>query len=910
MWTDHTAPSASRLPPFNLGPPLTGPRLPDLLPRLQTALADTYRLERELGRGGMATVYLAHDLRHDRPVALKVLRPELAATLGPERFLHEIRLCARLQHPHILSVHDSGDGGESSLLWFTMPYIEGETLRERLAREKQLPVEEALRLTREVALALDYAHRHGVIHRDIKPENILLCDNQALVADFGIGRALGLPGAGERLTETGFVVGTPAYMSPEQAAGERDLDGRSDIYSLGVVLYEMLAGEPPFTGATAQALLAKRLTGDIPPISRVRPTVPPGIEHSLGKALSSNPADRFTTPAEFAQALTFHGAERTQALPPSVRARRRLARPLVLIALLVAALVVVLLWFGRRPEAKAVGAGSTRLAVLPFENLGAPDSDYLADGITDAVRGKLIAVPGIQVIARSSSSQYKQTAKSPQQIGRELDVRYLLTGTVRWDEAPGGSRRVQVSPELIDVADATAEWQQPFDAPLTDVFQVQAEIAGRVAEALGVALSTGERQALAERPTANLAAYDAYLKGEEISAGLGAAGQVILRRAADYYEQAATLDSTFALAWVQLSRANSLRYFRGDISRAIAEQALRAAQRALELAPERVEPHLALGDYHANVSIDYAAALDHYAQGRRFAPASADLLTATALAEERLGRWDAALEHLDEARRLDPRSAFAARRYAFALLWLRRHPEALDAYKTALALDPRNLAALQQSAMVRLAQGDLPRARAALRAAPREVETTSLLAYVATYWDLVWLLDQEHLALLLRLTPAPFADDRGDWGLALAQGYALLGDSNRARAYADSSNVAFEGELRDSPDDYQTRMARALDLAYLSRKTDAVREGERVVAERPLSKDAYSGAYYQHQLARIYVLAGKPDQAINLLERLLKIPYFLTPAWLRIDPTFESLRSHPRFQKLIEGSRHPAQARG
>jgi eukaryotic-like serine/threonine-protein kinase len=875
--------------------------VPEILTRLQQALADRYRIERELGRGGMATVYLAWDLKHDRPVALKVLRPELAHALGADRFLHEIRLCGRLQHPHILSVHDSGVGGESGLLWFTMPYIEGETLRDRLAREKQLPVEEALRLTREVALALDYAHRHGVIHRDIKPENILLSDNQALVADFGIGRALGLPGAGERLTETGFVVGTPAYMSPEQAAGERDLDGRSDTYSLAVVLYEMLAGEPPFTGATAQALLAKRLTGDVPPITRVRPTVPPTIERSIGKALSSNPADRFTTPAEFAQALSSGTAERTETVQAAARARHRIPLAPILVALGVAATLVAFLLLRRSPAAEGMAARSTRLAVLPFDNLGAPENDYLADGITDAVRGKLITVPGIQVIARNSSRQYKQTTKTPQQIGRELDVRYLLTGTVRWDEAPGGSRRVQVSPELIDVADATAEWQQPFDAPLTDVFQVQAEIAGRVVEALGVALGTGERQALAERPTANLAAYDAYLKGEEISGALATADRVALRRAATYYEQAATLDPAFALAWVQLSRAKSLLYFRGISSSGTAEQALRTAQRSLELAPERAGGHLAMGDYHSNVVGDYAAALDHYARGRRLAPASADLITSTALAEQRLGRWDAALEHLNEARRVDPRSAFAARRYAFALLWLRRYPEALGAYDTALALDPTNVAALQQSAMLRLAQGDLPGARAALRAAPREVEPTALVAYVATYWDLVWLLDQEHLALLLRLTPAPFGDDRGDWGLALAQGHALRGDSSRARAYADSANVFFEEEIRATPNDYQTRMAWALDLAYLGRKADAVREGELVVAARPVSRDAYIGAYYQHLLARIYLLAGKPDQAVDLLERLLKIPYLLSPGWLRIDPTFEPLRSHPRFQKLIQG---------
>ncbi len=261
----------------------------DVLTHLQAALADCYRIERELGRGGMAVVYLAHDLRHDRPVALKVLHPELAETLGTDRFLREIKLAARLQHPHIVSVHDSGEvrtGEGPAFLWFTMPYIEGESLRDHLRRERQLPVEEAVRITREVALALDFAHRHGIIHRDVKPENILLVDDQALVADFGIGRAIDSASADDGITNTGFAVGTPAYMSPEQAVGQRDIDGRTDVYSLGVVLYEMLAGEAPFGGPTAQAIIAKRMTGEIPSLRRLRPSVPEPLEGVVLTALA------------------------------------------------------------------------------------------------------------------------------------------------------------------------------------------------------------------------------------------------------------------------------------------------------------------------------------------------------------------------------------------------------------------------------------------------------------------------------------------------------------------------------------------------------------------------------------------------------------------------------------------------
>src|SRR3954470_3210106 len=269
--------------------------------QLAAALQGQYVVQRELGRGGMAVVYLAHDLRHDRPVALKVLHSELAQALGQERFLREIKLVARLQHPHILSVHDSGESTDR--FWFTMPYVEGESLRARLVRERQLPIDDAIRIARETADALDYAHRHGIIHRDIKPENILLTEEHALVADFGICHALAPSESGERLTETGVVVGTPAYMSPEQAAGERSLDARTDIYSLAVVLYEMLAGEPPYTGPTAQAILARRVSEPAPSVLRLRPEVPDSIAGALRRALLTVPADRFSRAAEFGRAL-------------------------------------------------------------------------------------------------------------------------------------------------------------------------------------------------------------------------------------------------------------------------------------------------------------------------------------------------------------------------------------------------------------------------------------------------------------------------------------------------------------------------------------------------------------------------------------------------------------------------------
>ncbi len=345
--------------------------MPDLLDRLKTALADRYAIEREIGAGGMATVYLAEDLKLHRKVALKVLRPELAAALGPERFLREIEIAAKLHHPHILALHDSGEA--DGFLYYVMPYVEGESLRDRLSREKQLPVEDALQIAREVADALGSAHRHDVIHRDIKPENILLEEGHAVVADFGIARAIHAAG-GEQLTETGLAVGTPAYMSPEQAMGSKELDGRSDLYSLGCVLYEMLGGEPPFTGATVESIVRQHITVEPRPVTALRPAVPAEVVAALSRVLSKAPADRFSPAAQFAEALAKRESAGVVATPMPVTrpADRAWRRPALLgMALVVVVAGVFVVGSRMRPTPGEPEHPRTAIAVLPFQNLSA-----------------------------------------------------------------------------------------------------------------------------------------------------------------------------------------------------------------------------------------------------------------------------------------------------------------------------------------------------------------------------------------------------------------------------------------------------------------------------------------------------------------------------------------------------------
>ena len=885
----------------------------DVRDQLQATLGTTYSLERELGRGGMATVFLAQDAKHHRPVALKVLHADLAASLGPERFRREITLAAGLQHPHILSVYDSGET-PSGQLWFTMMYVDGESLRDRIRREHQLPLEEAVRITREAALALQYAHEHGVVHRDIKPENLLLTkDGSTLVADFGIARALNTTGPGATLTETGVAVGTPQYMSPEQASADRAIDARTDVYSLGAVCYEMLAGEPPFTGPTAQSIIAKMMSGEPPSVRRARPTVPTTVDTAIRKALAPVPGDRFATTADFAKALTLALATAASAATtaiPSVAPtlRRRGVRAALLTALAVAA-AGAYAWRSHERTA-AVLPGTISIAVLPFDNLGDSSDAYFADGMTDAVRGKLTTVPGLAVIAPASSAQYRKTTKSPQQIGRELRVRYLLMGRVRWSKLAGGPSRVQVNPALIDAATASDRWEAPFDAPLTDVFQVQADIATRVAQQLQLTLTPAAQRTLAQQPTRNLDAYDAYLRAREIETSLGTLGE---HRAAAGYGEAIRRDSSFALAWAALAQAHlsAIESSASVTAADDAETARLAAQRALALAPDLPEAHAALGRYYELGLGDAARALAEYQAGRRLAPDNALLLALTAGPEWTRGQYDSSLAHRELAARLDPRDVDVVAALCDAYAALRRYAEAERACDQVLALAPTNMEQVEERMTVSLEQGDLAGARAVVRAVPATVDSAYVVEFLAQGIELGWVLDSVQQRLLLRQTKPIAVFDRGTWMGAFAQMYAYRGDTARARIYADSARGGYEAQLKaisqsrlPSPPHALSQLYEfhGLALAYLGRRDSALAQAKRAEAAEP------GNGYVKFTTAKIYILLNEPDRALDLLEPALTgaaVPNagdadtWITPGWLHIDPNFARLRGDPRFERLM-----------
>ena len=520
--------------------------------RLRTALDSSYSIDRELGRGGMATVYLAQDRRHDRVVALKVLHPDLAASLGPERFLREIKLAARLNHPHILPLFDSGEA--DAFLYYVMPYVEGESLRERLERDKQLPVDEAIHHAKSIASALDYAHRQKIVHRDIKPENVMLYEGEAMVMDFGIAKAVS-SAATETLTQTGMMVGTPAYVSPEQASGEVNLDGRSDQYSLACVLYEMLAGERPFTGSTAQAVLAKRFKENPKPLRELRGSVPEHVERAVTKAMATEPSGRFATTATFAQAL----ASESLVTPTDTAS---LPQPVV-------------------SAAKSV-------AVLPFANMSAdPENEYFTDGMAEELINALSRIQSLRVASRTSSFAFKGKNEDIGEIGRKLKVSTVLEGSVRKI-----GNKLRIAAQLVNVADGYQLWSERFDREMEDVFAIQDEISQAIFKALRVILSEGEKRAIERDRTVNVQAYEYYLRGRQY---IHQWSRKSLEYARQMFRRAIEIDPGYALAYAGLADSCSLLYMNCDAREQNLTQGNAASQKALELGPDLAEAHVACG---------------------------------------------------------------------------------------------------------------------------------------------------------------------------------------------------------------------------------------------------------------------------------------------------------------------------
>ncbi len=634
--------------------------------QLNAGLRGRYEIERALGEGGMAVVFLAHDLRHDRHVALKVLRPEISADIGAERFLREIKMAAGLTHPHILPVYDSGQA--DGLLFYVMPNMEGRSLRERLDRERQLSLEEALRITREVASALDYAHRHGVLHRDVKPENVLLHEGNAMVADFGIGKALS---GGGSITRTGMSLGTPSYMSPEQASGDADVDGRSDLYSLGCVLFEMLTGEPPFTGPTAQVIIAKRFMSPVPKV-RVARDVPEELEQAVTRALARTPVDRYPTAGEFAEALRLiwnNGKPATaQRTPPEVPKSP--------------------------PAPKAI-------AVLPFANMSAdPENEYFSDGMTEEIINALAKVPGLQVASRSSCFAFKGKQVDIREVGEKLGVGTVLEGSVR-----KVGNKIRMTAQLINVENGYHLWSETYNRQLEDVFEIQDELARAIVDALKLRLGSESDQLVV--PTKNIEAYNLYLKARFFYHRFT---EQSLHKSLDAYERVLRLEPAYARAYAGMADCWCRLADDWMAPDDAYPRAKTASTRALEHDPQLADAYTSLGKVLGWYEWKFSDAVQQLRRAVALGPNYAEAHFALGSVLPTVGLLGEAVTEMRKALALDPLDPGYSRWLVRFLLYLGSYSDAIAQGDKTIELGEDFCLAYLDIGSAHLAKGDPERA--------------------------------------------------------------------------------------------------------------------------------------------------------------------------------------------------------
>jgi serine/threonine protein kinase/tetratricopeptide (TPR) repeat protein len=864
-----------------------------------------YRIVAKLGEGGMGEVYRAHDERLDRDVAIKVL-PESVAQ-DPDRigrFEREARAVARLAHPNILEIWDYGT--DEGVTYSVTELLEGGTLRERL-EVSALGWRKAAETGAAIADGLATAHEAGIIHRDLKPDNIFITsDGRVKILDFGLARDVEAAAPDEthsptvsRYTDPGGVMGTAGYMSPEQVRGE-PADQRSDIFSLGCVLYEMATGRRAFARDTAAETMTAILreepeepattdTGDAPELQRI-----------VTRCLEKNAGERFQSARDLAFDLrsisTQTGAVKTRRWPS---AGGRYWWWLALGGLAIAIAAVAIWQLAPRVEAPEPVGEIPRIVVLPFENLGSPDDEYFADGITEEITSRLAAVSGLQVISRTSAMQYKEQRPPLQQIGEELDVGYVLEGTIRWDRAVEKHGRVRITPQLIKVADDSHLWSERYDRVLEDIFTVQSDIAEQVISQLQATLLEPERKALEARPTENMDAYQAYLRGLSLST----AGwePEAFRAAVAMFERAVALDPDFALAHVMLSETHSHVYHFGyDVAEERLEKAHHAAKRALEIDPDLPEGHRALGYYYYMGLRDYQRALEEYSIAAKALPNDSTVLAGMAFVHRRQGRWQEALAELEQCLRLDGQNYSNLMDTANTYSWLGRHREATRLFERAIALAPdKPDAYIWQYFALYLQNGPSDRGRQVLEAVPGGSH------YRDYFWFLQEFGERNFDAALewLALFPEPVFESQFTFfpqalGECLCRSW--LQQPERAREACEAARVLLENAVSDRPEDPRVHSALGLSYALLGRKDEAIREGERAVALWPVSKDALKGPTFIRNLAMVYAWVGDADAALDQIEYLLSEASNMSVAMLQAEPFWDPLRDHPRFQALLD----------
>ena len=861
----------------------------------------SFEIVEMIGRGGMGVVYLARDTKLDRSVAVKSIPVKLADDSTTRmRFHREAKLLASLNHPNIAVIHEIIEQDKDTN-YLVLEYVPGQTLAQRIAREP-LKLEEALSIGQQVAEAVSAAHDKGIVHRDLKPGNIKITpEGKVKVLDFGLAKA---PVSEDKksditATEPGHIIGTPAYMSPEQTRGN-PVDHRSDIWSFACILYEMLTGHSPFESDTTTDTLARIIERE-PDWELLPNETPEKISVLLRRCLEKDPDQRLGEIADAAVEIS-ETLSKPQTAPPVKLRRIAMIIGVVVIGIILSGVALKFLPKKEIPPSSQV----IRLVVLPFENLGSTEDEYFADGIAEEIMSRLSGIHTLGVISRTSAIQYKNSNKTIRQIGQELGVEYVLEGTVRWHRPSEGPNRVRVTPQLIRVSDDTHLWSDRYDAVLANIFQVQSDIAEQVTQALDITLLESERRALKARPTENMEAYDYYLRGDEyLYRGYL---ENDFRIAIQMYEKAIELDPTFALAYTRLARAHDKMYWlyhgRSEERLAVEKQAV---DKAFQLNPNLPEAHMALGWYYYHGYLDYDRALEQFAIARKSQPNNSKILEGIGYVQRRQGKFEQALVNIKRASELDPLSSVLAMSLTGTFMHLRKYPEAERYCERIILLRPDWDKGYARKAQLHLLwEGKTEKARAVLEEALQNVKSAENADIFNSLVD-VDVFDGNYEEAFDRLSLKSKDIDNQHYFVPNARRYALIsGYMNKnelAKKYYDEARSFLESKIQERPEDARFHSSLGIAYAGLGRKEDALREGKLGVKLLPVSKEAMRGLSRVEDLARIYVMVGEYDEAIDQLEYLLSIPSRLTIPLLRLDPAWDPLRNHPRFKKLIESNK-------
>jgi serine/threonine protein kinase/tetratricopeptide (TPR) repeat protein len=845
-----------------------------------------YRIIRHLGTGGMGEVYQALDTTLNRQVALKFLKSDIAADPELRRlFEEEARTLAAINHPNIAVIHEVGLYRNRP--FFVMEYIEGETLAD-IIKEAPMPFDRIINTTEQICGGLEAMHRAEMTHGDIKPSNILIDSNgRVRILDFGLARTTA---DRDKLSK---LMGTIAYISPEQVTGGAATPG-SDLFSLGGVLYQMVSGRKPFSGVYDAAVQYSIVNHDPEPVENLRPETPPAVSMVIQKLLKKNPEERIQGAATVIDELkSGEGIEKARSSVGSIwsGSKRRVAA----LVFLVAVLLTLIVWQWLIPDsASRYESLPKTIAVLSFKNLGSTEDDYFAEGITDAIMTHLITIKDLRVICRKSSMHDENTEYDYKDIGTELGVSYILTGTILWDKSTRPNQ-VRIHPQLIRAVDEAYLWGQTFDRVQEGIFELQSDIAEQVTAVLKIAVSEADRQKIFAIPTNNLAAYDFFLRGSHYFNRSWDQSDII--NATEMFQRAIELDSTFAVAYALLSRGHESMYWEYfDRSEDRCQLAREAADKALSLHPELVEGYLAQGyiSYHCNQ--EYDRALNEFSAALDIWPNHSDLCCALATVQRRQGELAEAVDNFIKSLELDPRSHLKAFDVALTYGLMRQFDQVDNYLDRALAIAPEVPLPYVFKAWCRIfSQADTASARRILEQARGKAD----LASSKYYWWIARIIEPDSKKVIAASHPGP---DSAGFALHLARMYRLLGDEEREYFHSAQAQKLLQSKINVRPDDPRFHSQLGLAYAGLRRRSEALTHASRAVELLPTSRDAFDAIFLVVNRAEVLIIFEEYEAALDRLEHLMSIPGFISGPYLRLDPIWKPLHSHPRFQKIITES--------